>query len=292
MTAPKLIASIASANTLGEGVLWDARQQVVLWTDVEERAICRARAPFDAFERFETPARIGSFGLVREEATKIVAAFENGFAAFEYETGRVDWLDRPRLPPGVRFNDGRVDREGVFWAGTMVERGRGDHGALFRLGGEGRAEQAFAGVRISNGLAWSPDGAVMYFADSPRRVIWAFDFIDGRPVNRRVFAQTTGGAYPDGACIDAEGFLWSAHWGGGAVVRYAPDGRLDLRVEVPAPNATCPAFGGEDLSLLFVASARAELDDAALAAAPRSGDLFVYETPYRGLPEQRCLTGV
>lgn len=285
--APKLAAAIPAFNTLGEGVVWDAREGCVLWTDVEEKALFRARAPFTAFERFAAPARIGSFALIEDEAKQVVAAFENGFGLFDYESGAVDWLDRPSLPPGVRFNDGRVDRRGTFWAGSMVERGRGDHGALFRLGGGGKAEQAFGGVRISNGLAWSPDGAVMYFADSPRRTIWAFDFKDGRPRERRVFAVTPEGAYPDGACVDAEGFLWSAHWGAGAVVRYAPDGRADLTVEVPAPHATCPAFGGDDLSLLCVTSARAELDEAALAAAPRSGDLFIYETPFRGLPEQR-----
>lgn len=287
----KPVAVIACENTLGEGVLWDARLNAALWTDIEERALYRSAYPFTAAERFAAPERIGSFGFLENSKDRLIAAFESGFGYFSYGDGAVDWIDRPALPEAARFNDGRVDRNGVFWAGCMIEDAdlrRQAGGALYRLGRDQRAARVLEGVQIANSLCWSPDGTVMYFADTPLGCIHAFDFEDGVPDNKRIFAKTEKGAYPDGSTVDAEGYLWNAQWGAGQVVRYAPDGRVDRILKLPAPQVSCVAFGGPALDLLLVTTARAGMSAEALASAPRSGALFVYETPYKGLPEVRC----
>ncbi|MBB5519815.1 SMP-30/gluconolactonase/LRE family protein [Amphiplicatus metriothermophilus] len=286
-----LVAAVECANTLGEGVVWDDRSNAALWTDIEGRTLYRTVFPFQLVERFSTPERIGSFGLLSGRSDQLVVAFESGFALFAFESGAARWIDRPPLPSHARFNDGRVDRNGTFWAGAMIEDPalRETHTtALYRLCNGRRADKVIGGIRISNSLCWSPDGTIMYFADTPRQAIWAFDMIDGAPKNRRVFVETPAGAYPDGSTIDADGCLWNAQWGAGRVVRYTPDGRVDAIIETPAPNVTCVAFGGPSLQLILVTSARAELDDNALAKAPMSGNLFVYESPFRGLQESRC----
>lgn len=288
----KLFAVISCKNTLGEGVVWDPRVNAAVWTDIEECRLYRSTFPFENFESFPAPERIGSFGLLEGRQDQVAAAFETGFGYFSYNDGAVDWLDRPALPKGARFNDGRVDRCGVFWAGSMIEDvslRRQSGGALYRLGNDGKAKAVFDGVQISNSLCWSPDGTVMYFADTPLRQIHAFDFEEGTPSNKRVFAETERGAYPDGSAVDAEGFLWNAQWGAGQVVRYAPDGRVDFTLKVPAPHVSCAAFGGPDLNLLLITTARAEMTAEALAAAPQSGALFVYETSHKGLPESLCV---
>lgn len=286
--------AIGCENTLGEGVVWDDRQNAVLWTDIEEKALYRSAFPFEDHERFDAPWRVGSFGLVEGRTDRLVVAFDAGFALFDYETGKAEVLDRPTLPRGARFNDGRVDRAGVFWAGLMIEdetlRAKAE-GGLFRLADGDRAEQVIDRVKIPNSLCWSPDGATMYFADTPERVIWAFDFDGDGPSKRRVFARTPEGAFPDGSTVDADGCLWNAQWDAGRVVRYAPDGRVDLVVEIPAPHTTCVAFGGPELSHLIVTSARAELDPRTLAAAPNSGSLFVFTTPFKGIAEARWSPG-
>ena len=288
----ELVARIDCANTLGEGVVWNASRQCVMWVDIQASRLYRASPPFSDFEVFETPERIGSFALVDGTDDVILAAFETGFGFFEFATGRVEWVTRPDLPPTGRFNDGRTDRTGIFWAGVMIEDpvlAKQAQGSLMRLSPTGDAQVILTGVEIPNSLCWSPDGTVMYFADSPSGQIKRYAIeAEGRPGEGELFASTERGASPDGSTIDANGFLWNAEWGSGRVTRYSPDGDVDVRVALPAPQVTCPAFGGENLDLLFVTSAREDLSETALADAPQSGSLFVFKTPYRGLVEPRC----
>lgn len=287
----QLSGTIACANTLGECAVWDHRQGALLWVDIEQACLFRSRPPFTSFERFQCPERIGSFALVPGDETIVIAAFESGFARFTYTTGAMDWITRPELPPTVRFNDGRVDRTGHFWAGTMGETPENQAqnvGKLFRLNRDGSPEIQLDNIKIPNSLCWSPDGTTMYFADSPHNTIWAFDYRDGAPANRRIFAQTPSSIHPDGSTIDADGYLWNAQWGASRVVRYAPNGSIDFVLPIPAPHVTCPSFGGPNMSQLFVTSARADMDDADLAAAPDAGSVFIFDTQFRGLAENLC----
>jgi sugar lactone lactonase YvrE len=238
------------------------------------------------------PERVGSFGLI-ERSDDMIAAFASGFAIVGLKGSPVRWLGKPDAAlPGVRFNDGRVDRQGRFWAGSMVEtEPRDARGNLYCVGKDSAVERRESGIVISNGLCWSPDSRRMYFADSPLRTIYAYDFDagDGSISNRRVFAHTPEGAHPDGATVDADGCLWSAHWGAGRVVRYTPDGAVDRTLLVPASQPTCVAFGGTNLDLLFVTSARENLSEKALAGEPDAGNVFVYKMNVKGLPDRRYI---
>lgn len=289
------IATIPVSNTLGEGVQWDVEGQALWWTDIQERRLFCCDWATRGLKTFVMPERVGAFGLL-ERGDAIIAAFESGIALCDLAGGAPQWLGRPDAAlSGVRFNDGRVDRQGRFWAGTMVEtEPRAAIANLYCVDRRGALHRREGAITISNGLCWSPDSRRMYFADSPLRTICVYDFDadDGTISNRRPFAQTPQGAHPDGATIDADGYMWSAHWGAGKVVRYAPDGTVERAFDVPASQPTCVAFGGPDLDLLFVTSAREGLSADRLANEPGAGNVFVYKTGFKGLPERRYVLDV
>ena len=276
------------ANILGEGILWDSRREALWWTDIQGRRLHRYDWTHGTMRLLDTPERVGSFGLVAG-SEKLVAAFASGIALYDTHQQSVAWLGLPEgLEPGIRFNDGRVDRCGRFWSGTMVEDEQlAASGCLYCIDGTGEARRHVRGVRISNGLCISPDGTQLYFTDSPTRTIRVYELIEPEGVlgTPRLFAQTPDGAFPDGAAIDADGCMWSAHWGAGRVVRYTPDGRIDRTLEMPTSQPTCVCFGGPDLDVLCVTSAREGLDDSTLRAEPHAGDVFLYRTGVKGLPE-------
>jgi L-arabinonolactonase len=286
----KLIDIISVGNTLGEGISWDSTEERIWWTDIQERKLCRYDPLTRALESFELPERLGSFGFV-EGCNEIVGAFESGFAFFHPESGRIDWLVRPRHEArNIRFNDGRVDRQGRFWAGSMVEGEGEPKGKLYCLHG-GKAEVCLTGIGISNSICFSADGRHLYFADSPDRTILRYD-IDAASTgigNRQIFAHTPSGAFPDGSNVDAAGHLWNAHWGAGRVVRYAPDGSISGGIDIPTMQPTCIAFGGKNLDLLFVSSARQHMSEATLALQPHAGDVFVYKLDIKGLADARFI---
>ncbi len=289
----RLIETIPVTDTLGEGVAWRDSDHTVWWTDIQARRLHCMTWPGLALTTYETPERLGSFAFIEGDDEDILAAFESGFARFAPRTGAVTWLARPpELGDGVRLNDGRVDPTGRFWAGSMLEPAPGQAmasaGHLYRLERNGRATAILSGVGIANGLAWSPDARRMYFADSARATIYAarFDPVSAAPGRMEAFATLKTGA-PDGAVTDAEGQLWSAVWGAGCVTRFAPDGAVTGTLEIPAPQPTCPAFGGANGDVLFVTSARDGLDADTLNAHSASGALFVFETSARGDPRPR-----
>jgi L-arabinonolactonase len=161
-------------------------------------------------------------------------------------------------------------------------------GKLYRLD-RSDVKVCLTGISISNSICFSQDSKHLYFADSPRRTIvrYELDAASGAIGNPQMFAKTPKGAFPDGANVDAEGYVWSAHWGAGRVVRYAPDGSISAVVEIPATQVSCIAFGGAALDLLFVTSAREGMSAATLAEQPHAGDVFVYQVNVKGLPEPR-----
>jgi len=275
-------------NVLGEGILWDSRRQLLWWTDIQSRRLYRHDWQLASTRILDMPERVGSFGLIAG-SEKLITAFESGIAVYDPADGSVVWLARPDRPdPAVRFNDGRVDREGRFWSGTMVE---GDltsvSGCLYSFDRTTGIRRHLTGVRISNSLCMSPDGRLLYFADSPTRTIRVFELNEpqGTLGQSRVLAQTPPGADPDGATIDAEGYLWSAHWGAGRIVRYSPEGRIDRTLRVPASQPTCVCFGGPDLDVLCVTTARTGLSEAALKNEPNAGDVFMYRVGVKGIAE-------
>ena len=278
------LATIDVGNTLGEGVVWQAQGSAFLWTDIEGRSLHRLEWPGLRHSRFDLPYRLCSFAITRDE-TEIVAAFEMGIALYDFTDGSIEWLARPELPVGVRFNDGRCDRTGRFVVGTMVE----DHdttapsasGTLARLEPSGTLTTLLTGISISNALCWSPDGAKMYHADSPTGQLRAYDYPSVKPTGVGL-SRYDGGMVPDGACVDAEGRIWVAAWGGSAVIVHSPDGAILDRIPVPARQPTCVAFGGSDLDILSVTSATQGI---APQDRQKDGALHLFRVEARGILE-------
>lgn len=286
----ELIDRVEVRNTLGECVLWDARQNAVWWTDILDARLYRYQLDQRQLTSFTLRERLCSFGFTERDGW-LICAFESGFALYQPEMEKIDWIARPEqhLTGATRFNDGRVDRQGRFWSGTKVEDPQaGVSGSLYCLSSR-TATPVLTDLQIPNSICWSPDGSRFYFADSPTRTIQTYDFdpASGAIRNRQVFAQTPAPFEPDGSTIDAAGYLWNAWWGGSRVVRYAPDGNINIEVSTPASQPTCVAFGGAEMNLLFVSTATVGLSDEQLANEPYAGNLLIYRMPHRGLPEER-----
>ena len=285
------IATIPTHSTLGEGLVWDERLQCLWFVDILESKLSRLDGGSFDITTFDLPERLGCFGLTADPG-RLVCAFASGFAFYEPANSQIDWI--AKVEPdyqGVRMNDGRVDRQGRFWAGSMVEDEElaPDRRAVFyRLDPESGAEPIamFDGISVTNSTSFSPNGDRLYFADSPTQEIVSYDLDieSGAISNRRSFARLPEGAFPDGSDVDAEGRLWNAEWGAGRVTAYNPDGSIFTQLSVPASQTSCVTFGGKDLDLLFVTSARADLGDERLLQEPQAGDVFIYHSPVKGLP--------
>lgn len=288
----RLRDTIEVKNTLGECPLWNERDGHFWWTDLHESQLFRINPATGRLSITVMPERLCSFAFLADDDTRILAAFETGLAFYDLQRATTEWIARPEHgPTGMRFNDGRVDRQGRFWIGTMVEeRDRIPSGsaALYCLTSDRKLTLRAEGVTISNGLCTSPDGRTLYFADSPRRIIHKFDLDTqtGAISGKRVFAHVVEGA-PDGSAVDSEGCVWNARWGAGRVVGHAPDGRVVDEIEVPMSQVSCVAFGGADMKLLFVTSAREDMDAATLAAEPQAGAVMIFEMDVAGLAEER-----
>lgn len=277
-------------NQLGEGVIWDHRTGILRWTDIESSRLWQWDMATGQPSCVALPERLGSFALT-EDPLVLLGAFESGFARFAPNSGTFELIAPvTQRSKTLRMNDGRVDRAGHFWAGSMPEGVESRLGSLWRYDGDGKASEHVTDVRIPNSLCWSRDGRTMYFADSPRCTIWAYDFDAclgpiGEP---RVFAQTLPGIHPDGSCIDSEDHLWNAQWGAGQIVRYRPDGTIERRVSLPVSQPSCVAFGGYELNLLCVTTARVDLSSIELAQQSSAGALLVYQTDVTGVAEEIC----
>ena len=275
---------------LGEGPVWDARTGTLFWVDIKDPAVHGLDPATANTRRWPMPQPIGTVGL--REGSGLVGAFKNGFAFIDLATGATHPIADPEADlPDNRFNDGKVDPRGRFWAGTMDETERRPSGELYRIDPDLTVTRFPAGFIVTNGIEWSRDGGTLYFVDTAQRTIYAyaFDMAAGAPGGRRVFARVPeSDGHPDGLTVDADDHVWSAHWGGGRVTRYRPDGSVERVVKLPIPRTTSCCFGGPELDTLFVTSASIGLDAAALRAAPLSGAVFaVSGLGVRGRPAGR-----
>lgn len=260
---------------LGEGPIWDAARQLLWFVDIERSTIHRFDPATGERRDWAAPCRVGSIGL--RASGGFVAGTKLGFAFLDPDAGTFEVIDHPEPDfPTNRFNDGKIDPHGNFWAGTMDDLKRDRSGVLYRLGADRRWTSIDTGYGISNGPTFSPDGGTLYHTDTVDRTTFAFDLAaDGAVSNRRVFRvwkDVSGN--PDGMTTDAEGHLWVAFWGGWCVRRVSPDGEIVAEHKLPVSNITSMAFGGARLDRLFVTSAAQELDAEAAAAQPLAGGLF------------------
>ena len=278
---------VEDTEILGESAVWSVAEQALYWVDVRAPSIHRLDPASEEHRAWNVPEQIGSIGLASDR--RLIAALRTGFFYFDTETGALTPIHDPEPDlPHNRLNDGKMDRAGRFWCGSMSDPDRAPTGTLYRLDPDESCTATITGITIPNALCWSPDDAVLYFADSPERVIRAYDFdpAAGALSNRRNFVTVLeADGVPDGATVDAQGYLWSAHMRGWRVTRYAPDGRIDRVVELPCGNITRCAFGGENLDVLYITTARQRLTDEELTVQPLAGSLFAVETSITGVAE-------
>ncbi|MBL8587112.1 MAG: SMP-30/gluconolactonase/LRE family protein [Methylobacteriaceae bacterium] len=273
---------------LGEGPVWSVAEQALWFVDIKGRALHRFHPGSGAHRRIDLPEEPGSVGLARDGG--LILSLRSGLYAMTREGAIGARLAaNPEDQRVSRFNDGRVDPAGRFLAGTIDETGERGAATLYRFDARGLTPLV-GGLTTSNGLAFSPDGRVMYHADTPRRTVWrfAYDPATGEARDRTVFLRFGDDGdpgRPDGAAVDAEGCYWTALWQGGRIQRYAPDGRLIEEHATPALRPTMIAFGGADLSTLYVTSARIDAKPEEEIATPHAGSLFAMRVTTPGLPE-------
>lgn len=266
-------------TSLGEGPSWDGQR--LHWVDITGRKLHSSTLDGTQATSIDLPQMAGF--AVPHASGGWLAGFQDGL--YRGDLDGHDWQrvwQAPHPTETHRMNDGKTDPQGRVWFGSMTYTERDATSALYRQDAAGVTEQ-MAGITTSNGLDWSPDQRTFYYTDSLPRVIWAFDFDadSGDITNPRVFAQDPEGYLPDGGTIDADGFFWSAKWNGGRIVRYAPDGRIDLVWQIPVANPTSCTFVGPDRSILAVTSAQA-IDPA--RANELDGSILLIPTETTGLP--------
>jgi sugar lactone lactonase YvrE len=279
---------------LGESPFWHPAEQALYWCDIPGHALHRWR-PADASHRcwsFDTD--VGCAAPVADGT--LLLALRSGLVRFDPATGAHTVLAKAPYDTAVeRFNDGRADPQGRFWVGTIFEPRSAPQAALYRWAG-GRLARVAGGVTVSNGLAFSPDGRTMYWADTFAHRLDALDFdpVEGGLSRQRTLAAfarraegqplASYGGRPDGAAVDTEGHVWLAMFEGQRLVRLAPDGTLVQELPLPVRCPTMPCFGGDDLKTLYITTARHNRPADELAAQPLAGCVLALRVPVAGLP--------
>lgn len=265
-------------SLVGEGAVWDARRQRLLWVDILGHLLFIYDPATGKNRGINLLQAVGT--VVPRAKGGVVVALHNGFARLDPETERMTPIADPEADlPGNRFNDGKCDPAGRLWAGTMAFDGMNDReqGALYCLDADGAVTRKLGRISISNGIVWSADARTMYFIDTVKNDVRAFDYDleTGAIANERVTVRNDGDGHFDGMTIDAEGMVWIALFGGGAVKRYDPQtGEHLATIELPVSCVTSCAFGGPDLDQLYVTSGSYRLTAAELAEQPLAGSLF------------------
>jgi sugar lactone lactonase YvrE len=273
-------------TVLGEGPIYCTDDHALVWIDIPAQRVHRLGLSTGRKEEMDVGQSVGAVAL--RAGGGFVFALRDGFALADSFGGPLSLVAEVEKDlPHHRMNDGKCDRAGRFFAGSMADDETPGAGSFYRLDGQGRATAMFGGVTISNGLCWNADETAMFYIDSHLARVDVFDYNAGEGAlsNRRVlFEVPQAHGTPDGMTIDDEGCLWIAHWGGGAVRRYTPSGKVDRVVEVPASLVTCCSFGGADHSELYITTASIGLTDEQRAQQPLAGAVFAVRTTTSGAP--------
>jgi sugar lactone lactonase YvrE len=273
-----------SKSMLGEGPVWDARIGRIAWVDIMAGRL-HLTAPNAETSTIDLPGPVGC--VVPRTSGGWLVALADGFWAVADDGTTERLVDIQSGRPELRFNDGKCDPQGRFWAGSMALDFQPAAGALYRLDPDLSVHRMIDETTISNGLDWSLDGRTMYYVDTPTGRIDQFDFdgATGAIDERRPFVTIDpADGSPDGLTVDAEGGIWLALWDGWRVRRYLPDGSIEREIRLPVSEVTCPVFGGPDLDELYITTAWEELTEEQHAAEPLAGGLFRARPGVRGRP--------
>jgi len=272
-----------SKSILGEGPLYNELENSLYWTDIKDRKIYKYDLKTKETNAYAFNKAIGSFAFTQDN--KLIATTNDGYEYLNLENNETTIINNPEENlPGNRFNDGKCDKNGRYFAGTMDNNEEEIKGSLYCLDGN-TIEKKETDLFISNGLGWNKNSTKFYLTDSPKRVIYVYDYDleTGTLSNKQVFANIDEKyGYPDGLCVDDEDHIWSAHWYGWRVTRYKPDGSIDKVYSLPVPKVTSCNFGGVDLKTLYITTAAFGLSERELEDAPLSGHTFILETNVKG----------
>jgi sugar lactone lactonase YvrE len=273
-------------SALGEGAIWNYKTGELIWVNITDKILNFYNPKLGFNKEMLTGQMIGT--VVPSESGQMIVALENGFYQFDPETGTKTFITDPEADiPGNRFNDGKCDPAGRFWAGTMSTEGKRKAGALYRLDPDGTVHKMIDNVGTSNGIVWSLDYTKMYYIDTPTRKVMAWDYNNDtgdiqNPQTAIEIPEEMG--YPDGMTIDEEGNVWIALWGGSAVGCWNPvSGELLRTISVPAKNVTSCAFGDDDLGTLYITTARQGTSEEELEEFPHAGGLFKTRPGVKGV---------
>jgi sugar lactone lactonase YvrE len=277
-------------STLGEGPVYDEKNNSIFWIDIVNALIIEYDLKNNTERKIETGSMIGSFAITEYE--HFIAALQDGIAIIQRNTGMKKMVATPETDiPSNRFNDGKSSPDGHFWAGSMSLNETDPSGSLYSIDEDFKVKKQEGGLTISNGLCWSLDKKYFYFINTPSLQIVRYDYTNGNMSNKKtlITIDAAKDGYPDGMTIDVEGNLWIAHWGGWQVTRWNPlSGEKMTAIQLPVSQVTSIYFGGDDLSDMFITSARRGLISAQLASEPLAGATFrLHNTGFRGLPFYR-----
>ena len=273
---------------LGEGPVWDVQRNMICWVDILKGEIHEFSPEQKTHKTIPVHQMIGAVAVCTNG--NFIAAVQNGFASIDRESGEIKMIEDPELHlPGNRFNDGKCDPAGRFWAGTMSLKEESNMGNVYTIKNDVKAIKKIEAVSISNGMAWSLDHQTFYYIDSPTLEIAAYDYekATGHISNKRIIIKiATEEGSPDGMTIDNEGMLWIAHWGGWQVTRWNPESGEKLHsIQLPVAKVTSCTFGGVGLEDLYITSAKVGLTEDELKEQPLAGSFFViHNCGFKGMP--------
>ena len=279
---------IGVQDEVGETPIWIPDEQAMYWIDLEGSTVHRYDPATCERKNWTLDAAVTA--LARRASGGWILATKTGLVFWDQQTNTTEFIVDPVADrEALRFNDAAVDRQGRLVAGTAnVQQFDAPDGVIYRLDADKSLHEIDDGYAVSNGLGFSPDGQCLYVTDMFHNRIIALDYDteSGTASNKRTFVEVPADTgLPDGLTVDADGFVWSAHWAGARVTRYDPDGRIERQIPVPVTNATCLGFGGADMNELYIATAWFFMSDEERQAQPRAGDMFRVKTDVTGLVE-------
>jgi sugar lactone lactonase YvrE len=286
-----VLKTISSQCFLGEGPLWIADLGCFFWVDIEKGNLHRYHLASEKLEIRHFPHYLAV--VLKGQNGKLILGLDRKLVWYDWETEEIEELCEVEADQTLhRFNDGKVDSLGRIWIGTLSTKFTEGAGSLYRIDSNLKPEAQLKNLTISNGMAWSADQQTFYFIDTPTRKIqeYSFDPETGEIEFRRIAVEIQEElGFPDGMCIDREGMLWVAHYGGSGVYRWNPQtGKLQDKIELPVPHVTSCCFGGENLDVMLITTAQENMTESDLKKYPQSGDVFLVKMEVGGFETNRA----